>query len=29
LIPSLANKMGDAELQEVLDEVMKLRNYVE
>jgi len=29
LIPSLANKIGDADLQELLDEITKLRNFVE
>lgn len=29
LIPSLANKISDADLQELLDEITKLRNFVE
>ncbi|KAI9797316.1 MAG: hypothetical protein M1825_006027 [Sarcosagium campestre] len=29
LIPSLTNKKSDADLQELLDEITKLRNYVE
>jgi DNA-directed RNA polymerase II subunit RPB4 len=29
LIPSLVNKIGDADLQELLDEITKLRNFVE
>lgn len=29
LIPSLTNKKNDADLQELLDEISKLRNYVE
>ena len=29
LIPSLAGKIGDAELQELLDDITKLRNFVE
>ncbi|KAI9876240.1 MAG: RNA polymerase B [Pleopsidium flavum] len=29
LIPSLSNKISDADLQELLDEITKLRNFVE
>ncbi len=29
LIPSLANKISDADLQELLDDITKLRNFVE
>ncbi|KZF23752.1 polymerase II polypeptide D [Xylona heveae TC161] len=29
LIPSIANKISDADLQELLDEITKLRNYTE
>ena len=29
MIPSLANKISDADLQELLDEITKLRNFVE
>ena len=29
LIPSLANKIGDVDLQELLDDITKLRNFVE
>lgn len=29
LIPSLANKISDGDLQEVLDDITKLRNFVE
>ena len=29
LIPSLQNKIGDADLQELLDELTKLRNFTE
>ena len=29
LIPSLATKIGDVDLQELLDDITKLRNFVE
>lgn len=29
LIPSIGNKISDADLQELLDELTKLRNFVE
>lgn len=29
LVPSLGTKIGDAELQELLDDITKLRNFVE
>ncbi len=29
LIPSLSNKITDADLQELLDDITKLRNFVE
>lgn len=29
LIPSLMNKISDADLQDLLDEITKLRNFVE
>lgn len=29
LIPSLASKISDVDLQELLDEITKLRNFVE